>query len=39
MTMIADEVNADPIAVSILHTVRLVSVITILPLFMRFVLM
>ena len=36
MTMIADEVGADPLTVSILHTVRLISVLTILPLFIRF---
>lgn len=38
MSIIADEVGADPLTVSVLHTVRLISVLAILPLFFRFLM-
>ncbi|MGC9372481.1 MAG: AbrB family transcriptional regulator [Thermovirgaceae bacterium] len=38
MSMIADEVNADPVTVSVLHTVRLISILAVLPLFFRFLM-
>jgi hypothetical protein len=38
MSLIADEVGADPLMVSVLHTVRLISVLAVLPLFFRFLM-
>ncbi|MBN1333008.1 MAG: AbrB family transcriptional regulator [Synergistales bacterium] len=38
MSMIAEEVGADPLVVSVLHTVRLVSVFTVLPILFRFLI-
>jgi len=38
MSIIADEVGADPLTVSVLHTVRLISVLAVLPLFFRFLM-
>jgi hypothetical protein len=38
MSIIADEVGADPLTVSVLHTVRLISILAVLPLFFRFLM-
>ncbi len=38
MSMIADEVGADPLVVSVLHTVRLISVLTLLPVIFQFLI-
>jgi hypothetical protein len=38
MSLVADEVGADALTVSVLHTVRLISVLAVLPLFFRFLM-
>jgi len=38
MSIIADEVGANPLLVSALHTTRLISILTVLPLLFRFLI-
>jgi len=38
MSLVADEVGADALTVSVLHTVRLISVLAVLPLFFRYLM-